>query len=243
MLDPFDLRSGQAVERFFCEIRRQRAPYRRSRVVGHYFNWIAGRRLSVLLVGSTMIPSDARAGTPGTGSAPGLAKLTRPAVVSPMNSIRTRPKGYSRTVPSANSYAIFPSCLMPSFSSSSEGAIESVAPVSTRNSDSNDRFGSTRLVSLVVTLVNPMAQRVPLGSTHRNGSARFGDTVTDVRSTGVRGAASCGPTPLSVIGPAGSSVSRGSGRLYFRARLPACRRWLIPTKILQARFLKVSTTK
>src|SRR5206468_7241089 len=159
MLDPFDLRSGQAVERFFCEIRRQRAPYRRSRVVGHYFNGIAGRRLSVLLVGSTMIPTDSSAVTPRTGSTPGLAKITRPAVVSPMNSIRTRPKGYSRTVPSANSYAIFPSCLTLSFSSSSEGAIESVAPVSTRNSDSNDRFGSTRLVSLVVTFVNPIPQR------------------------------------------------------------------------------------
>src|SRR5881392_2661784 len=142
MLDPFDLRSGQAVERFFCEIRRQRAPYRRSRVVGHYFNGIAGRRLSVLLVGSTMIPTDSSAVTPRTGSTPGLAKITRPAVVSPMNSIRTRPKGYSLTVPSANSYAIFPSCLTPSFSSSSEGAIESV-----------------RLVSLVVTLVNPIVPR------------------------------------------------------------------------------------
>ena len=30
--DPFDLRSGQAVERFFCEIRRQRTSYRRPRL-------------------------------------------------------------------------------------------------------------------------------------------------------------------------------------------------------------------
>src|SRR5262249_370508 len=65
----------------------------------------------------------------------------------------------SLTVPSANSYVVSPSCLTPSFSSSSEGAIESVAPVSTRNKDSNDFFGSSRFVSLVVTFVNPIAAR------------------------------------------------------------------------------------
>src|SRR5438105_12902110 len=37
---------------------------------------------------------------PKRGSVPGAAKITRPAVVSPMNSIRTKPKGYSLIVPS-----------------------------------------------------------------------------------------------------------------------------------------------
>ena len=125
----------------------------------NYFNGIAGSRLSVLFAGSTVIPTDSSAVIPKSGSVPGGAKITRPAVVSPMNSIRTRPKGYSLTVPSANSYAIFPSCLSPSFSSSSEGAIESVAPVSTRKSDSKDFCESTKLVSLVVTFVNPIPPR------------------------------------------------------------------------------------
>jgi hypothetical protein len=145
---------------------RRRERSRRKRAVqAHaliYLSGIAGKRLSVLLVGSTMIPTDSSAVTPKSGSVPGAAKTTRPAVVSPMNSIRTRPKGYSLTVPSANSYAIFPSCLTPSFSSSSEGAIESVAPVSTRKSDSNDFCESTRLVSFVVTFVNP----IPPGKYH-----------------------------------------------------------------------------
>ena len=110
-----------------------------------------------------MIPTDSSAVTPKSGSVPGAAKITRPAVVSPMNSIRTRPKGYSLTVPSDNSYAVFPSCLIPSFSSSSDGAIESVAPVSTRKSDSKDFCESTKLVSLVVTFVNP----IPPGKYHR----------------------------------------------------------------------------
>ena len=64
----------------------------------------------------------------------------------------------------------FHSCFDPElFRVRPEWTIESIAPVSTRNSDSNDRFGSTGLVSLVVTSVNPMAQKVPSGSTHRNG--------------------------------------------------------------------------
>src|SRR5438093_8635402 len=125
----------------------------------NYFNGIAGSRLSVLFAGSTVIPTDSSAVIPKSGSVPGGAKITRPAVVSPMNSIRTRPKGYSLTVPSANSYAVFPSCLTPSFSSSSDGAIESVASGSTKNNDSNDLFESVRLVSLVVTLVNPIVPR------------------------------------------------------------------------------------
>ena len=42
---------------------------------------------------------------------------------------------------------------------SSDGAIESVAPGSTKNNDSNDLLESVRLVSLVVTLVNPIVPR------------------------------------------------------------------------------------
>jgi hypothetical protein len=124
-----------------------------------HFSGIAGRRLRVLVAGSTVIPTDSSAVTPKTGSTPGVRNITRPAVVSPMNSIRTSPKGYSLTVPSANSNVILPSCLIPSFSSSSEGATESVAPVSTRNNDSNDFFGSIRFESFVVTFVNPIAPK------------------------------------------------------------------------------------
>ena len=42
-----------------------------------------------------------------------------------------------------------------------EHATRSVAPVSTRNSDSNDFFGSARLVSLVVTFVKPITPPSP----------------------------------------------------------------------------------
>ena len=46
-----------------------------------YLSGIAGRRLNVLLVGSTIIPTDSSAVTPNSGSVPGAAKITRPAVV------------------------------------------------------------------------------------------------------------------------------------------------------------------
>ena len=68
-----------------------------------YLNEIAGSRFSVRVAGSMVMPTDSRAVTPRIGSTPSGPKMTRPAVISPMNSIWARPNGYSCTLPSASS--------------------------------------------------------------------------------------------------------------------------------------------
>lgn len=59
-----------------------------------YFRGIAGSRLRTRLAGSTVMPTDSSAVTPSNGSALSGPKITRPAVISPMNSICTNPKEY-----------------------------------------------------------------------------------------------------------------------------------------------------
>jgi hypothetical protein len=53
-----------------------------------HFRGMAGNRLSVLLAGSTLMPTDSRAVTPRSGSQSGSPKMTLPAVISPMNWMR-----------------------------------------------------------------------------------------------------------------------------------------------------------
>lgn len=100
------------------------------------FKGMAGRRFRVRFAGSTVIPTDSSAVTPRIGSASSGAKITRPAVASPMNRISTRPKAYSCFVPSASSYTMVPIGCTAICRSLTAGARQSVAPVSTRKSAS-----------------------------------------------------------------------------------------------------------
>jgi hypothetical protein len=135
-----------------------------------YFKGIAGNRFGVLFAGSTIMPTDSSAVTPSNGSHSDVPKITRPAVTSPMNSIRTKPYGYSLTDPSANSYDILPSRLTPILSISSAGAIVSVAPVSTRKTASYLAAGCSKLIRAVVTF--SQTHPCPPRSTHLEKNTR-----------------------------------------------------------------------
>ena len=67
-----------------------------------YFSGMAGKRLSVWVAGSTVIPADSSAVTPNSGSTLSGPKITLPAVISPIKVISTSPNGYSCLVPTGS---------------------------------------------------------------------------------------------------------------------------------------------
>jgi len=77
-------------------------------------------------------PIDSSTVMPSRGSTPSGPNSTRPAVARPMSSIRAKPNSYSCAEPSACSYVDRPMGITPIRRSSEAGAIESIAPLSTR---------------------------------------------------------------------------------------------------------------